>query len=246
MFINHISKYLILVFLLFSLTSKSSTKDSTSILPKIAIKYNPTSRLDIATAAFQFAVEYNVSKKINLQHEIGYISKYAMLFQAYNPTENDFITGGVRFRSELRWYPFSAKNLRRVLYFAPDIMFKYYYDDSEKIYIRFDGAYKQQLHTRSEYYNYAAHFKTGFQFYPGKGRFLIDTYIGTGFQTIVVDDKDVPSDAVLEWSPTFFFDDLPFSAVAGIKIGYVFSGKIPGDIKNIDEPESNNSNFKGK
>lgn len=190
-------------------------------LPKLVVKYNPTSRFDIMTPSFQMAVEYNVLSKINLQHELGYITKHAAIVGFDEGTNNGFDLNGLRFRTEVRWY-MTTGLVKRVFYIAPDFLFKYYIDSSEKTYSRYDGLFMQHIDSELHKYLFGLHAKIGFQFYPGKSRFLIDIYVGSGLRSLrTVEKSAIPEDAVLSWGPTSAFDDMPVSAVGGFKIGYV-------------------------
>lgn len=194
-------------------------RDTNTYKPhQLIVKYNLLSHWDLFTPSFQVAVEHGINKKLSMQHELGYITQYALPFDQSLSGGRDL--WGVRYRLELRAYMIMRPHAS--MYLAPEFMYKYVVDKTPKPYARYDGAYTQMLPGPVLSHIGAVHFKMGFQFYAGK--LCYDVYVGTGLRMKYLDYSSLPDDAWIIENNWFMMDAVEFpvpSAIAGFKIGYV-------------------------
>lgn len=198
-----------------------STMNSSIGKPGLAFKMCPLSFVDPLNPSYQFAIEYKVKKNLNLQHELGYITRYASpFFQSIGDIS------GIRFRSELRHY-FRQTKFNDFYYWCPEILVKVFSQDLTREYSRYDGAYFEVLTTQQNITAIAFHLKFGSQLRLFKGtKTIIDVYGGLGLRYIKRRVNDLPEDANIVdfmWgggvkNGEYFYP----SATLGLKLGYQF------------------------
>ena len=188
------------------------------------IKFSPFTLLEIEPAV-QLGYEYNVSSKIRIQHEIGYLSlfnpSYA-IFQ-WKSNFNNLVSSGFRLRTTFK-FPLKLDNMNvrnKFKYIGIDVMFKYLKVTEKDINIRRMNAYWELMDISSIKYVGAVHFIYGMNNYISKANNIItDSYFGIGVRYKYLTDN-TPDDISYENRPWWDnMSGLMISAMLGMKIGF--------------------------
>ncbi|PLX14264.1 MAG: hypothetical protein C0594_00280 [Marinilabiliales bacterium] len=213
-------KIFIIITFLIAVNAYSQQKET--IVPQLAIKFNPVSLFDLRTTSFQAAFEYKIFPHISAQVEGGYISsdlnglQYTMLedFQSA-------VYQGYKLRAELRFYASAELDQGYTFYMGPEFMKKHVIETTEVDVLRYNESFIQEMPKNEVSDIQAGHWKIGIQYYAKDHWFLFDMYVGTGIRYKKV-RYDLPEDATISDNMFRMFPSdnvyLP-SMVIGFKLG---------------------------
>lgn len=189
------------------------------------IKFSPFALIEIEPT-LQVGYEYNLTPKIRMQHEIGYMSlfnpAYFIMIDGY---PDDIKSNGFKLRSTIK-FPLISENpkaKKHHKYLGIDVMFKYLQITEQDVNVRrMDGAYWEMMDITTEKYVGAIHFIYGYNKYLNYSNNIIsDWYVGVGLRYKGITDNS-PDDANYFPNAPWYddFDGVFISVMAGMKLGF--------------------------
>lgn len=187
-------------------------------LPKVAVKFSPTSFIEPAWSYLQFGVEHVLSRRWHMSYEIGVCPNIGLARNQYS----DGI-GGVRARTDIRYYFEPDRKGKNFPFVALEAYGKRETWCREEWVQRGGGTYSQQFEVQHQRLAYGLNVLAGVKYVSDK-QLTIDFLGGWGFKTKKLSANNLPADAVLgsnfEWF-NFDRDGNYVNMVLGVKIGYV-------------------------
>jgi hypothetical protein len=217
-------KSLILSICLF-LSFTTIAQDYTA-LPKINIKYNFTSILDISSPYIALSVEYPIAKRISLEHELGYVNNR---FELFNPRQY----AGIRSRNQLHlFFPENFEYMNHSIdihLVGKHVVFP----TGDYDFSRFEGAFQQKYRVSPRYSDVGMliGYRTVFYLPDANLSFEIGSAIGLKRPFTTLYGDDIPEDAQvsnqfafnLNFSPPLDINETSFViALINFKMGLFF------------------------
>jgi hypothetical protein len=211
----------ICIFLSFTTVAQDSTA-----LPKINIKYNFTSILDISSPYISLSVEYPIARRVSLEHELGYINNRfgVFSFREYS---------GIRSRNQLHLFiPENFENMNHSIdihLVGKHVVFP----TGDYDFSRFEGAFQQKYRISPRYSDIGMllGYRTVFYLSDANLSFEIGSAIGLKRAFVSQSGADIPEDAQLanrrafdlNFSPPFDINQRSFViALINLKMGLFF------------------------
>jgi hypothetical protein len=188
--------------------------------PSLMLKYSLTSLIE-PTPTIQFAVEHRLQPQLSLQHEIGYITSYAL------PNVYDY--WGIRLHSEIRKYLKPLERDKKNTYMAVEIFGKYNESSDEFWYCRDFCQYSQRILRKRVRVSTGIAFEYGWQ-RIFRDNFLLDVVFGAGVKHSQIISDTLPPDLKDATQDGSFFSNflsdmsvapISLNFILGIKLGYV-------------------------
>lgn len=179
---------LLILSLVCFLNQAQSFKTINNNYSPVSIKINIFSLIDY-TPSFQVVVQYNISNKLGIQSEIGYITHYLSPF-----FDKKSQMKGIRIKKQVKYYLFE-NNKNIPFYLALDLMYKEHSYYIEEEYWRQDFLYIQTFEILRTKQVHTASLLIGFEQKLGAKGFYLDLFKGLGYRHLLVSQSELPDDA---------------------------------------------------
>lgn len=204
-------------------TINSISKDTTNIKINnnrfILVKMNLLSLIDY-TPSIQFSYQYNVYKRIHIQHEAGYITHLMSPFW-----NGDSKMQGYRIKTQIKYYITPPDDDIDVFYIAGEVMYKRTNFINEETFNMYDFSYFQDIKYKKIKEVIALSVIVGFEPVLNKKKILFDFYGGFGYRHLSI-FEDISPDMHIAGFNLFRRKEGNFNMPGlyfGFRIGYKFN-----------------------